>query len=199
MSEQWYRLSVVMDDDFKTFFANASDFNGVDSYDLQKGRRIDAWNRGSCLLSTSSRFDGPLTDVISESPNLLAFSERLSRSLKHANVAAEDIQYLPIKIYRSTGEMIEGYSLINVLARLEALDRERCFMLRENLEENDPQTGKPDVEGIGKPALRSHVITGHDMIRLTEFFPPIFVSQRFADVFRSGGFTGAAFQLIPTN
>ena len=34
-------------------------------------------------------------------------------------------------------------------------------------------------------------LKGHDVVRLLEFFPPVFVTERFAEVFRNGGFTGA--------
>ena len=61
----------------------------------------------------------------------------------------------------------------------------------------DPLTQLPKVAGIWTAALKARCIEGHDIIRLLEYFPPIFVSERFVDVFRQGNCTGATFSEVP--
>jgi len=95
--------------------------------------------------------------------------------------------------------LIKGYAIVNVVTRIPALDFERCFLLDQNDSVIDPLTGRPDVTGIGKIALKANALKGHDLIRLLEFFPPVLVSQRFAEVFRIGKFTGATLNQLLTS
>jgi hypothetical protein len=70
-------------------------------------------------------------------------------------------------------------------------------MLKQDESETDPLTGKPKVRSIWTEALREEPLTGHDVIRLLEFPPTVFVSERFAKVFEEGGFTGAVLRPVP--
>ena len=106
-------------------------------------------------------------------------------------MASNDIQYLPVRVFLSTGEEIKGFAIANIISRIAALDYDRSKMLRLDEEEIDPLTGKHRVLNIGKAALHKEPLVGHDMIRLVEFFPPKFVSERFAKVFQKSKFTGA--------
>ncbi len=122
------------------------------------------------------------------------FPEACRDALAKAGVGRNDVQYLPVHILKSTGEELEGYSFANVIARVSALDYDRTDWgpLPPDPDEGiDPETGKLKVQGIWRAALIEAKLRGHDLIRLVEFFPPVFVSQRFADVYRNGNFTGA--------
>ena len=68
---------------------------------------------------------------------------------------------------------------------------------RDNEGEIDPLTKRFKVLGIWRAALKEELLKGHDVIRLTEFFPPVFVSERFAQVFRERKFTGATLPPVP--
>jgi hypothetical protein len=122
------------------------------------------------------------------------FSQRLRDALQRARVATKDIQYLPIHVFRSTGEEVEGYTIANVIARVPALNYDLTDwgpLPPDEKEGIDPRTGRPQVQAIWRAALQSTKLKGHDMIRLVEFWPPVLVSHRFADVYREGHFTGA--------
>jgi hypothetical protein len=167
------------------------DLHGIDDFELEVGRRIERWNPNSFLRSTCTENDGVPEDVLGEHLGVPTFSQRLRDALADARVAEDDIQYLPVRVFQSTGEEIMGFAFANVVARVPALDYEASVMLDQDESEIDPLTGKLDVLSVWREALKSHEIVGHDVIRLVEFFPPVFVSERFAKVFRQGRFTGA--------
>jgi hypothetical protein len=108
-------------------------------------------------------------------------------------VGSHDIQYLPLRVFRSTGEEIHGFAIANVIACIAALDRQHSQLLVEDESEIDPRTGQRKVIAIWKAALKRETLIGHDVVRLLEFPSPIFVSERFADVFQQGRFTGSVF------
>jgi hypothetical protein len=163
---------------------------GIDSYDLKIGRRIDNWNPQSFLQSSDIEDDGTPDDYL-PGLGLPILSPRFRAALETNRIGIADIQYLPIRVFQSTREEVHGFSVANVLTRVPALNREHSVMLDEDENEIDPLTNAPVVRGIWRAALNAEPLRGHDVIRLTEFWAPVFVSERFADVFRSGKFTGA--------
>jgi hypothetical protein len=142
--------------------------------------------------------DGAADDLLANSLGWPILSRRLRECLSKNDVGTSDIQYLPVRIARSTGEELPGFEVANVITRIAALDRENSFLLTVREDEIDPATGGPRVTGIGKAALKSAMLGGHSVIRLVEFFPPIFVSQDFVTIFKDGMFTGATFRLSKT-
>jgi hypothetical protein len=188
----WYRLSKSYDENRVKHPLQTSEDElfGVTPFELQQGRRIENWNPNSSLRSASPADDGEPDDVVCESLGLPTFSGRLQKALREAGIGINDIQYLPIRLFQSTGEEIKGFAIANVVTRLEALDRERCVLLGEGAQ-IDPLTGKPAVTSIGRIALQGAALQEHDVVRLAEFFPPVLVSERFAKLFHEGEFTGA--------
>ena len=193
----WYTMIIGYENRVANYFkADDEELFGRDSVDLKYGNRIDDWNPASLLKSESAEFDGAPDDVLANSLRWPVFSNRLRRALAASSIGVGDIQYLPIRVARSTGEELDGFEVANVVARLPALDRERTRKLHEDEDEMDPLTGRPAVMGFWKAALRAEVLEEHDVIRLLEFFPPIFVSQRFVDIFQSFEFTGVTFSPV---
>jgi len=164
--------------------------------DLMVGKRIEKWNRRAQLRSEDREHDGKPDDVLSNALHLPIFSRRLRLALAGASIATSDIQYLPVRILDSQGRMLEGFEVANIVSRVRALNRKNAKGLQLDRNRIDPETGKPLVKNFWTAALRSDAITGHDMIRLLEFWPPIFVSSRFRKLFRSNGFTGATFDPV---
>jgi hypothetical protein len=190
MAMKWYDLSARLDDDEDVYFANESNLFHMDYFDLKLGKRIEVWNADSFFRSKSSKYDGELTDILGEHLGLPTFSSRLREALEKADIATTDIQYLPVRVFKSTGEEAKGFSIANVISRIAALNYENSVMLEQDESEIDRLTGKQKVTSVWTPALREEPLMDHDAIRLLEFFPPVFVSERFAEVFREGGFTG---------
>lgn len=193
---KWYRIIMTTDeagDPPYPFVAEEFELFGFDYEELNDGRVVEGWKRDSLIRGVDPDYNGRIDDVLGNAAGFPVFSERLRTALAASNVGTLDIQYLPLRVVRCTGEEIEGFAAANVIARIAALDRERSFLLGVREDKIDPLTGQPKVKHIGKAALTSEVLEGHDVIRLLEFFPPIFVSDRFVKVFNDLRCTGAEF------
>jgi Immunity protein family (Imm11) len=176
------------------FMADEQHLVGIDIGDLDRGRRVDGWNSESSLNSNQSNHDANPYDVeFAGLPMIPTFSSQLQAALFNSHIGTDDVQYLPVRLVRSTGEEIHGFAMANVLTRVAALDRDRCYLLLEHEEEIDPATGLADIMSIFNIAVRSELLKGHDIARLVEFRPAVLVSQRFVDVYEQGHFTGAIF------
>ena len=190
----WYGLRLFADNRVQfPFQSTLEDFMGVEVHALEIGQHLYGWDPHSWVRSESPENDGDPEDVLGEHLGLPIFSGRLRQGL--ANVGMGDIQYLPIKVFRSTGEEIHGFEIANVITKVPALDYENSEMLSSSKEMIDPLTNRPKVTGFWQAALHSTPLTGHDIIRLVEFGSAVFVSERFAEGFRRGKFTGA--DLVP--
>lgn len=160
--------------------------------DLKIGRRCDTWDPQSILFSAKSENDGTPEELLANTLHLPVFSKSLREAL--GDIGIQDIQYLPIRVARSTGDEIPGYEVANILTRLPALDREHTKLLMEKKEEIDPLTGRAKVTGMWRAALKGVMLEGHDIIRLVEFWPLVCVSERFVNVFTKHRFHGATFK-----
>lgn len=198
MIEHWFDM--IPDEDSRVsnpLLTSIEDLFGIDHYDLAIGKPIKSWNSDSYLQSECPEKDGDAEDVLCEHLGVPTFSARLREALANAKVATQDIQYLPVHVFQSTGEEVEGFAFANVVTRVEALDHEHCEMLDLDESTIDPLTGKPKVTGVWTAALKQNALVGHDVIRLVEFWSPVFVSERFVEVFSKGNFTGVTFHRVP--
>jgi hypothetical protein len=191
---KWYSLTITLDDDDNLYFADESSICGIHYFDLKLGKRVTSWNPKSFFRSTSPNYDGELTGILGEHLGVPTFSPQLREALDRANVATNDIQYLPVQIFKSTNEKVEGFSIANVVSRVQALNYESSTMLEQDASRIDPLTGQAKVVSVWTPALWEKPLRGHDVIRLVEYFPYVLVSERFADVFWEGGFTAAVLE-----
>jgi hypothetical protein len=199
MSEQWYLLMTWSEGRRKNhFFGEKGELCGHRSQELERGTPVDRWDGDTaCLKSESAEFDGEPDDLLANVFHLeTVFSERLRFALDAQKIGRTDIQHLPVRVFRSTGEDIKGYTIGNVIARIAALDYEASEMLELHQEEIDPLTGRLRVRSLWHEALRRDKLGGHDVIRLLEFSPPIFVSDRFKQVYEENRCTGATFKKV---
>ena len=195
----WYQLISGEENRVPNFFmATQEETFGRRSIAPQIGKTIDDWNVETHLWSDEPEWDGMPDDMLANALGWPIFSQRLRSVLAHGEIGTRDIQYLPIQVTRSTGEELPGFAVANIITRLPALDRDHSFMLSVDHDEIDPLTGMPNVSGIGKAALKSDLLHGHDVIRLLEFFPSVFVSERFVKIFNKNKFTGTTFRRSPT-
>lgn len=195
MASQWYDLSLHVERrTVRPLETGEENLCGYLGCHLKFGSPIHDWNPNAWLRSQSVEDDGNPDDILLEHLGVPTFSRRLRHALERAGVGQEDIQYLPVHVFKSTGEELEGYAFANVIARVDALDYQRTDwgpLPPDPNEGIDPDTGKPQVHAIWRAGLIEARLEGHDVIRLVEFFPPVYVSERFADVYRDGNFTGA--------
>ncbi|MGH7139578.1 MAG: imm11 family protein [Pirellulales bacterium] len=196
---KWYCMIETTDEDGVPpypLLAGDEDLFGHDYSEFKRGQLVDGWNPNSLIRAINATYDGRADDVLGTVGHFPVFSERLRVALADEKIALADIQYLPIRVFRTTGEELPGFAVANVVARVAALDADRSFMLKLDYDQIDHATGKPKVKSFGRAALWEEPLRGHDAIRLLESSFDVFVSQRFVKVFTSHGFTGARFNPV---
>lgn len=196
---KWFELIMSNESSFEnTIFPDSIDFYGVDADELKQGKRIDRWNPNSVARSTAVSRDGVAEDIIFADLEMVpVFSPRLRQALDDASVGTKDFQYLPARILQSTGEAIEGFAIANVVTRVAALDRDKCYLLNEDKSEIDLQTNLPKIRSIFTIALRDVPdLLKHDAVRLIEYPSAMLVSERFVEVFHDSGCTGVVFSKL---
>lgn len=177
----------------------AGDYCDFDEVDLKLGVRVEEWETRCEMRPDDPEDDGWPDDLLANEFGLPILSPGLVEALAGAGVATNDIQFLPVRVFRRSGSELPGFRIANIVARVPALDRERSTMLDVDETEIDPLTDMPRVRGVWTAALKRAALCEHDVVRLVEFFPTIFVSRRFADVFFGGKFTGATLHSVPVS
>jgi len=197
MGVAWYRLSPDFSERMpKPLMVGSESRFNCDYVELCFGVLRHDWDSNASVRSKDADHDGPPDDYLGNSLMIPILSQRLREALEKAGVAQHDVQYLPVHVYQSTSVEVAGYAIANVTARVPALDREHSEMLSIRKDTIDPQTGCPEVAGIWQAALCRKQLEGHDVIRLTEFWPPVFVSARFVELYAKLRCTGALFSRV---
>lgn len=169
---------------------DSSNLHGHDEWDFMQGKRIVGWRDTAWLASSDYLHDGEPDDVLQNHLGLHVFSERLRDALTRADIGG--IQYLPVDVRLSDGQVIEGFAIANILAMISAFD-----FKRSNYDVFPDDYFLPErrglVRAIRKPVLIKSAIAEYDVFRLAEYDIMHFVSDRFKHVFEAGEFTGYAF------
>ena len=189
---QWYKL-ILGEENLRqdSLFATEEDFGELEPWDFKECKRID--EDGTVLLYkvATPKDDGTPDDILSEHLGIPVFSPRLSTALEENKIGTDDVQYIPVSILSSKGKPIDKFKLANVLTQVDAIDIPNCILIDPDLPRIDPETGELDTINILKMALYEHALRNHDIVRLTNFLPPVFVSERFAQIFNDNQCTGA--------
>ena len=89
-----------------------------------------------------------------------------------------------------------AFAVANVLNRIKALDVEAAELTRFPEDYFIPAR-RGAISGLRRPVLRKTPELAHiHVFRLDEYPAPVFVSNRFRDVYRLGRFTGIAFEPV---
>lgn len=172
------------------FVADSEDLKGVNEWDLCIGKSMRDWDAAAWFQAKKPKNDGNPDDILQNALGLPIYSARLQNALKKSGVRG--IQYLPIKVLRPNGSLIDGFAIANILNLIPALDLEKSDY---DLFPNDyflPER-RGQFRAIRKAVLRRASLSEHDIIRLKEFELNIYVSERFKKVFEEGKFTGYSF------
>lgn len=121
------------------------DLLGRKLWEAKLGKRIDNWDPNASLCSRSRKDDGHADDLLRTHLAIPTFSSRFREALEYAGVATGDIQYLPIRIFQSTGKEVRGYAMANIVSRVAALNYEESSMLEQDETEIDPLTGRTSL------------------------------------------------------
>jgi hypothetical protein len=189
---KWFWVLFNQSTRAKPLVADQVDFIGVDPDKLCIGKSVDAWDERSFLAVTEVGQDGAPDDILQSAAGVPVFSQPLRSDLTKATI--KGIQYLPISVRRVDGSAIIGFTIANILNRCEALDMRRS---EYDLFPNDyfvrERRGK--ISGIRAPVLRRAALaTDVHILRLKEYWAPVFVSELFVNIFRFGRYTGVMFR-----
>jgi hypothetical protein len=169
---------------------------GIDPEALSAGRPITGWPAEAYLKTSKRKNDGDPDDVLQNHLGVPVYSPRLRLALKDAGIVG--FQFLPVRVYRPSGQSYEGFSIANVIELRPALDR-----TSSHIEVFPPDYFLPARRGLIRslrtPVLRQNVLVGCDVVRLEEYPSSVYVSQRFKDVFDAGRFTGYSLHEVGTS
>ena len=166
---------------------------GMDPDRLDAGEPVERWSELAWLRAKKLENDGVPDDVLQNHLGIPVYSNRLRAALERAVV--QGIQYLPIRLFRPSGQEISGFSVANIIEKRRALDRTRSTydVFPDDYFLTDRRGG---VRSIRVATLRAEALTGCDIVRLEEFPSSIYVSERFTKTFNKGGHTGYSFREV---
>jgi hypothetical protein len=190
---KWY-LTVACDNTVADpFVADTAQLRGVDEWAVMAGERLPEWPPDWCVAARSKANDGTPDDVLQNSLGIPIYSERLQQRLTAWGI--QNIQYLPIRVLRPTGALIDGFAIANVLACRSALDLERSDL---GLFPDDyfipSRRGK--VRSVRQPVLRAAALDEIHCLRAIEYPVQLFVSDHFRQAFESAQLSGYSFEQI---
>lgn len=190
----WYEI-LPCDNTVPVPFVGDEGELGLDESELLAGRPVRPVPELMWVRASRKERDGQPDDALQTLFGLPIYSSRLRGALQQAQI--NGIEYLPIRVLHPDGRSIEGFSVANILNCIQALDMERSeYRLFPEDDEFPVRRGR--MRTLNKVVLIDAALKGVDIIRLSKYRWPIFVSQRFVDVFESGGFTGYSFRLVST-
>lgn len=162
------------------------EFLGFDHYRLFDGYSINDWPSGVTFYYSQ----GDVTeDFLGNSLGLPIVSARIRGFLEL--VAGNECQMLPVSIIDSrTGKVLEGYSVLNLLNVIPALDRVNAKY------QEDPK--HPDRPVIFKVVLYKPALKATRIFRLSEQKTLIFVSEEMRKEFDVMAVTGVLFSKVMT-
>jgi hypothetical protein len=171
------------DTDDQAIICRKYDLKGVSRHILSKAKPIEDWPEDITFYAEGEHAE----DYLGNARGWLMFSERVRRALEQLGV--EGIQFLPVRVVIvETGKELPGYSVMNVLTVLSALDEEHTVYLEPRHEEY------PHLS-ITKVALLREAIGNADIFRLAELKVSVYVSRRVKEHLEEIGATG--FKWIP--
>ena len=165
---------------------------GRDPEELNEAFVIANWPRVAFLAVGTTGQDGSPDDAVQNAFRLDIHSPRLRRAVEAA--AVRDWQYFPIEL-RGSGVSHGTFWLAHVPECVDALDLSRSTVTLFPDDFTAPsKRGK--LWTVDKPVLRRDALQGYDVIRLCSYPSPLFVSEHFREVVRSGRFTGYDFEEV---
>jgi hypothetical protein len=170
------------------------DLKGFSEWDFCYGKLVAGWDDSAWLKAPDPSYDGNPSDVLFNHLDIPIFSARLRRALDEEWVTG--LQYLPIRVFRSDGTEIPGYSIANVLNLIPAVDHERSEYVLWG-EDRPDRAG--EIHYFKKLVVRESALFGLNVVRLAEYKLYLLVSEKFKNVFDSRGFTGYSFHEVETS
>ena len=194
-SSRWYWV-ISCDNAIAEPFVGTEGNLGRDDWEFSEGTPIESWSGGAWVRANTAESDGEPDDVLQTLFALPIFSRRLRLALERCRIGG--IQYLPIDVIGFDRRRIDGFAIANILNCVDALDRQRS---RFEVYPEDyflPQR-RGKMRDVSCPVLSHSVLAGIDVVRLSCYKAPIYVSERFVDAFTQTECTGYSFREVETS
>jgi len=189
---KWYWVITSSNAVENPLVTDSDNFDGRES-EFVLGKPFQESPSSLTLIASETGNDGMPDDALQ---NHLALPI-LSGSLQHAMtaVAVRGAELVPVELFRPDRTRIDGYAILNVLHRRDALNRSKSDF---DLFPDDyvlPQR-RGMVRAIRRPVLDARSILDTDFLRLNEYPFQLFVSDRVRGIFEKGRFTGWSFREV---
>lgn len=191
---KWFRVIHYGNPVTNPYVANIGDLKGIDENDLWRGFPIPAWNEDSWIQAKKPENDGTPDDTLQTYLHPPIYSLRLRQALSEYGIGG--IQYLPLHVLRPDASEIPGYAIANIINLVDgALDLERSQY--EVFPQDYFLSGRiGKLRALRVPVLRKEKLEGFNIVRLSEYKSPFYVSERFKTAFEDAGCTGHSFTEI---
>jgi len=190
----WYDLITACEDDEPPYYVSSKgNLEGFKRWHFDEGKPIKDWKCQGWIQPTSPAEDGPPDDGLANHFGLLIFSSRMQSALEGGGVAG--IQYLPIRVLKSDNSEHPGYSIANIINMASALDWKRShFDIFTEEDGEGYEIGQ--ISSLIRAVLNEDALREFHIVRLKEFYPAVYVSQLFVDIYTKHRLTGYSFRKI---
>ncbi|MCL2492759.1 MAG: hypothetical protein FWF33_01800 [Clostridiales bacterium] len=186
---QYYKLMVDGENSTDNIYAHPC-IEVEDPYMFCYGKGVEKWEpvRFECDIKKGT----VITEYLRNSYGWDIFSERALKLF--GNIISDDVQLLPVNIInKDTGQEIEKYYVVNILAFLDALDLENSLYTYHKIE----SINKTWLSVI-KYGLKKSEIGEHNIFRLKDSPMAVFVSEKFKKVVETNKMLGLDFLQVKT-
>ena len=162
---RWY-WAVSCDNTVSDPFVGDEGDLGCDEWELRTCNWIVEWSDNAWVRASTPERDGEPDDVLQTMFGLPIFSARLRTAIHLEGIRG--VQYLPIEVIGFDRRKVVGFSIVNLLNCVDALDRNSS-----TLELFPPDYFLPEQRGevrsITKPVLVLNTLFGFDIVRLSNY------------------------------
>jgi hypothetical protein len=166
--------------------AAEGDLEGLEDFAFLSCSKVERWE-GTAWTRASPATDGEPDDGLQTCFPIPIFSARLRTAVEELGLA--EFEHLPVKVIRSDGSEVPGWRIANALTCVDALD----LALSEYSRFPDDyfiESLRGQIRDIRRTVLKGGLIRGRNVVRLSGYKPPLYVSEPFVRIFQKGRFTG---------
>lgn len=157
--------------------------SGTDRFEFRKSIILDPNSVlvPKVVFSCNEKY---LLDVLPNSGALLIVSKKALGIL--SDICPNDYQVFDANVFVGD-KSIEGYSLLNILNKVEVFDMERCLIKKR----------MGAITSIEKIVYKTDNLFGHDIARNADFASHVLVSDRIKEAFEKDKIKGVEFREEP--
>jgi hypothetical protein len=167
--------------------------NGFSEWDFMAGKKIKNWKDTIIFQAKKKKNNGDPDDALQNHLMLPIYTSRFINTLNKAKISG--IQYLPITLFRTNGDNLNGFCIANFLNFVEALDLKKSDYDRFSDDFVNPNV-RGKISGIRKYVLLAEKVKGLDIVRIKDYDQAFFVSEKFKQLFEENNFTGYSFREV---